>query len=197
MIYDISYCQRGLDLRTLTNCEFVIIRIGVRDHIDSEAIGFIEQCIKYHIPYHMYWYLMAENVTKAAEEAGHTSRIVEYVKTTLNQTFAENRLWIDIEENDTVNSKDADNIINTYFNKLKVPRELAIKPVGVYSYYAALVDQLKDVQSVKGRPLWVAWFKDTKTVRDTIIKTLPTAKIWQAGSKRVGNHVVDYDYKLC
>lgn len=191
MIYDISYCQKGLNLNDLPDCERVIIRMGVRDHEDTECRNFISQAIAHDIPFDFYWYICCTHGAAAAVEAKY---IVEVYNELCKRFKLHNvRLWFDIEDNNTI--APFNQTFPVLLNKCKSG---GIFNMGLYTFMSAIEDKRInfDLAFMEGIPLWLAWH-NTKISKETVKKRFPQAVIWQVGKTELSCMItVDYNYKL-
>ena len=99
LIYDVSFNQQGKNLKSLQNCDGVIIRCGYGEDVtsqdDSACADFVAQCKRYGIPFGLYLFSEAcinfENSIKS--EIKHMKRQYDKYKPTLGA-------WLDIEDDD-------------------------------------------------------------------------------------------------
>lgn len=77
MIYDISYAQRGLQFKDLPNKEAIIIRLGIKDHLDTEFENHMKQIGTTGTFFGLYWFVRSANGEKALSEATTIIKIFE------------------------------------------------------------------------------------------------------------------------
>lgn len=73
---DISKWNQEIDFSNLSDVEYVIIRLGYTTRVDGETLKLddyykynISQCLKYNIPFGVYFYSLADEVEDAIKEA--------------------------------------------------------------------------------------------------------------------------------
>lgn len=197
MIYDISYANRDLPLKNITANDTVIIRYGVRDHMDTEVRRYLTEFTnrplgsRPRIEY--YWYVMSDTRKKSVTEA---KKAVEIFKK-LEDEFGIIPLlvWFDIEE--VSNCQFINEVTPAFLNEFNLA---GFNPnnVGVYSFYSALKNTNMRSAVMKYRPLWVAWH--TK-LNDSIAKKIkfefPNAVYWQYGAVNIeGKYKTDVNVRL-
>lgn len=91
MIYDISYAQRGLNIKSLPNKEAIIVRLGINDHMDTEFENHIKQIISCGVPFGLYWFTYAANVERAEAEIKCILQILKNERTKMGVAFT--NLW--------------------------------------------------------------------------------------------------------
>lgn len=187
MIYDISYCQAGLKLDRLPDCEKVIIRLGVRDHIDTNAIDFIKQAIELNIPFELYWYIMCANASAAAVESKY---IIQFYNMIKNRFTIYPFLWLDIEDNAQLK---AFNII--YPVLLDKLNKVNIKN-GLYTFKSAFENYINlNAAYMYKREIWLAWH-NTKIDSGTVKAISPNIRYWQYGKTTIDNKEVDVNIDI-
>lgn len=80
MIYDISYAQRGLQLKDLPNKEAIILRLGIKDHIDTEFENHIKQIGASGTFFGLYWFVHSADAEGALKEASVIMKILQEQK---------------------------------------------------------------------------------------------------------------------
>lgn len=198
MIYDISYANRDLPLNNITANDTVIVRYGIRDHMDTEVRRYLTEFlvnrpIGSRPRVEFYWYVMATNRKESMKEA---QRAVGLYKV-LNQAFdyTPPYIWLDIEEKN--NYSFINELTPAFLNEFN---KSGYNPnnVGVYTFYSALKETNVKSAVLKYRPLWIAWH--TK-LNDSIAKKIkfefPNAVYWQYGAVNVeGKYKTDVNVKL-
>lgn len=193
MIYDISYCQKGLRLENLTSCDKVIIRLGVHDHRDTECVKFVLAAERLNIPFDFYWYVTSDTAAAAALEGKAIATVYKDVLKTckINRDIF---VWLDIED---VKTMSASSTTIPIFRQKMEKGGIPEKGIGLYAFKAAIVPpyQINITNPfIRDLPLWVAWWKEQEPLA---VKTLfPTAKYWQRGKRREDGMEVDYNYTL-
>jgi len=159
MIYDLSDYQAGLDLRTLEECEGVILRAGWGDddeeQDDKACEEFVNQCRENNIPFGLYLFSYAIGVNETfnshkESELAHMERLASKYNPLLG-------CWLDIENEDNYKRRngweDSEHVeelnsyINDWLNKFKG---------GIYCdrSHASYLNIPKD-------KLWIATLDDT------------------------------------
>lgn len=188
MVYDVSYCQKGLDITKLPDADKIIIRMGIRDHEDSECRYFVHECQKHGIPFDYYWYVTSKDIPDAKKEGKHIADIYSNLRHRYN---ANGRVWLDVEDD-----KPLTGFKWTYPVFKAILTMGALAEIGVYSFISSFKDKRINPDMLKREnvPAWVAWWKSD--VADNIKKAVPTAKLWQVGKTRIGKQEVDYNYEI-
>ena len=156
---DISYHNGNIDLTPYKN-QFVIIRGGYSTTIDKNAKRNMDLCEKLNIPYGIYWYSYALNITQAKLEA----------ETCINLIKGRNikvGVWFDMEDADGYkkrngfpNNTTISNMCNTFCKKLKNAGYYC----GVYASESWLKNKIKGVNY----PKWVAsWGSNNGNLQKT------------------------------
>lgn len=198
MIYDISYANRDLPLNNITANDTVIVRYGIRDHMDTEVRRYLTEFlvnrpIGSRPRVELYWYVMATNRKESMKEAQSAVGLYK----ALNQAFdyTPPYIWLDIEEKN--NYSFINEITPAFLNEFN---KSGYNPnnVGVYTFYSALKETNVKSAVLKYRPLWVAWH--TK-LNDSIAKKIkfefPNAVYWQYGAVNVeGKYKTDVNVRL-
>ena len=96
---DISEFQSDIDLAPYKD-QFVIIRAGYSNSIDTSAVRHIKECEKYDIPYGLYWYSYATTVAKAKAEA---DTFLKFIKEHAHNIRV--GVWLDMEDADGYKAK--------------------------------------------------------------------------------------------
>lgn len=198
MIYDISYANRDLPLNNITANDTVIVRYGIRDHMDTEVRRYLTEFlvnrpIGSRPRVELYWYVMATNRKESMKEAQSAVGLYK----ALNQAFdyTPPYIWLDIEEKH--NYSFINELTPAFLNEFN---KSGYNPnnVGVYTFYSALKETNVKSAVLKYRPLWVAWH--TK-LNDSIAKKIkfefPNAVYWQYGAVNIeGKYKTDVNVRL-
>lgn len=68
MIYDLSYANKGVKIKDLPNKEYLIIRLGINDHQDTEFDNYLQQIGSIGVPFGLYWFTYASSIENAETE---------------------------------------------------------------------------------------------------------------------------------
>lgn len=175
MIYDIAYPQRGLKLKDLPNCEAIIIRLGIKDHIDSECMDFYNQAIDNNIRFGLYWFTYAYTLQQAQEEVAVILKLLKNLQKGYSKDLFKLPLFIDYEL-DGVNSNQV------------------IKPLELTETYNVFVDELYRKGIIVGSYLNTHIYNDAYKHGTLLSKLLlRTTPLWWADwTKNTERALCDY-----
>lgn len=182
---DISYCQKGLDLKTVKDAgmDYVIIRAGCAESVDSQLGRHTKGAADAGLPYGFYWYSMAYTVEQAEKEA-------DACLSAISRYAPAYPVYYDMEEQKQIDKLDSATrtaIITTFCD---IIREYGYT-AGVYinpSWLETYVDKTKIVGKYD---LWLAcWTGDPNKPSS---KFNYGQKMWQWGLDKVGGMKVDGD----
>lgn len=165
MIYDLSYANRGVQIKSLPEVDAVILRLGIHDHLDTEFENFIQQVIRCGKPFGLFWFTYAANVNQAREE-------VSVIKTLLEKQYNKwgagfNGLWrlplfIDYEAEQNYDDHIKPSSFNLTAPIFKTMIEAENIPLGLYLntglivQYKSCAAVMKDAEMVIEENLWWA-----------------------------------------
>lgn len=181
---DISYVQKGFDINKAkeAGAEFVIIRAGIADRVDTELVRNTENTIKAGLPYGFYWYSRAFSAYEAREEA---KACLEAIKN-YSPVYP---VFYDMEEGDQIDEltrNERTEIICTFCEEIKAAGYIA----GVY-LNPSWLENYVDKDKILGKyDLWLAhWTEDpNRPTRYNYGQIM-----WQWGADKIDGTTVDGD----
>lgn len=151
LIIDISSWQEEVDWEQAAN-EFdgVILKIGEGGHgLDEMFIDHVNNAVKYNIPYGIYYFSHAANITDAYNEA---DEIDYFITDLLDGKEPELGIWYDCE------SDDMGEPTYTITSFIDYMRSKGYTNVGVYTSYNWLAYGRIDLSYMYDVPIWVAQY---------------------------------------
>lgn len=198
MIYDIAYPQRGLKLKDLPNCEAVIIRLGIRDHIDSDCMDFFNQAIDNDIRFGLYWFTYAYNLTQAQEEVSVILKLLNNLQKGYSKDLFKLPLFIDYEldgvnSNKVIRPLELTETYNVFVDELYRKGIIVGSYLNTHIYndvytHGTLLSRLL----LRTTPFW--WADWTKS-DDSVLCDYGNIYVRQTGATTVGKMEVDTDTK--
>ena len=209
---DVSSYQGDIDWEKVanTNIDFVVIKLGIGDNWlsqdDKKFVTNVQNCEKYNIPYAVYLYSYAKNVTgstrlnadseSATSEAEHVLRVLREVSYKPNLKTS---VYIDMEEPKLtyLGKERLTNIASTFCENI----EANGYKCGIYANKSWLTNYL-DTNNLKNKyDLWLAEWQIKLTNYNQALASNPTYneipyKLWQFSEKGVINGIktnVDLD----
>ena len=181
---DISYVQKGFDINKAkeNGVEFVIIRAGISNRIDTELARHIDNVTRAGLPYGFYWYSRAFSAYEAREEA---KTCIEAIKK-YSPVYP---VFYDMEEKDQIEdltSGKRTEIICTFCEELKAAGYIA----GVYLNPSWLENYVEKDKLLGKYDLWLAHWTENPN-RPT--KYDYGQIMWQWGADKIGGETVDGD----
>lgn len=153
---DISAWQEGIDWQAVVDegIEFVIVKLGERNRLDSMFIEHINNAVSYGMKVGVYLYSHATTTEEAVEEADFVD---EQIKTYLNGETPEMGIWFDMEDSSIENAgANITELCSDFINRLT---EIGYTYVGVYSSYNWLTNGNIDTSQLpEDTPYWCAQY---------------------------------------
>lgn len=140
---DVSYHNGNIDWAKVkaSGVDYVIIRCGYgmdqRDQDDEKWLENVQGCIENNIPFGVYLYSYATNISRASSEADHVLRLLR--EAGLDPSDVSYPVYFDMEDVSTLNSDHAA-IATAFCNKIEAAGYVA----GVYSSTSWFNDRLTD-----------------------------------------------------
>lgn len=181
---DISYCQKGFNLEWAKKAgvEFVIMRAGIGNSVDTQLTTHLAACEELDIPYGFYWYSRAFSVAAAITEA---KTCVETIK----KYSPSYPVFYDIEEKDQINGlnkQQRTDIVCAFCDEIKKAGYIA----GVYinpSWMETYVDKTRIIGKYE---IWLAHWTENPN-RPSNYKYGQV--MWQWGLDKINGWGVDGD----
>ncbi|MDD5826999.1 MAG: RICIN domain-containing protein [Bacilli bacterium] len=192
---DVSSYQGDIDWEKVanTNIDFVVIKLGIGDNWlsqdDKKFVTNVQNCEKYNIPYAVYLYSYAKNVTgstrlnadseSATSEAEHVLRVLREVSYKPNLKTS---VYIDMEEPKLtyLGKERLTNIASTFCENI----EANGYNCGIYANKSWLTNYL-DTNNLKNKyNIWLAEWQTKLTNHNQALSSSPTYnqasyKLWQ------------------
>lgn len=183
---DISYVQRGLDLNEAKKAgvEFVIIRAGIAQRLDTEFKSHTEEARRAGLPYGFYWYGRAFSPDEARREA---QCCIDAVKD-LSSAYP---VFYDMEDGDQIDRLDKEQRTEIIIAFCDAVKAAGIK-AGVYLNPSWLENYVDKDRILESYELWLAHWtgspdKETQYKYGQIM--------WQWGTERI--YGMDVDADIC
>lgn len=179
---DISYVQKGFDIDKAKKegVEFVIIRAGYSDYVDTELVRNTDNAIKAGLPYGFYWYSRAFDLYEVRREA---KTCIEAIKK-YSPIYP---VFYDMEDKDQIDEltrEERTEIICTFCEELKAAGYIA----GVYLNPSWLENYVEKDKIIGNYDLWLAHWTENPN-RPT--KYDYGQIMWQWGVDRISGTTVD------
>lgn len=181
---DISYCQKGLKLQDAKDqgVEFVVIRAGHAESIDTQFETHTKGAIKAGLPYGFYWYSEALSTDDAKKEADACLRAIKPYAPAYP-------VYYDMEEKEQIEKLDKTTrteIITTFCDIIRMAGYTA----GIYLSPAWLESYVDKKTLLDKYELWLACWTNSP---DVMPKYQYNQKMWQWGIDNVCGMKVDGD----
>ena len=181
---DISYCQKGLDIKNLKDAgiEFVIMRAGYHFSEDTELKNHIKGVNENDIPYGFYWFSRAFSAMEAKSEA---VKCLEVIK----QYSPSYPVFYDMEDSDQIEGltrKERTDIIVTFCEEIKKAGYMA----GVYLNPSWMENYVDKTRLIGKYEVWLAHWTENPNIPS---KYDYGQVMWQWGLDKINGWGVDGD----
>ena len=157
---DVSHHQNVINWDQISGIDFVIIRAGYggnwTNQDDKEFLRNVEYCDKYNIPYGLYLYSYADEITSgehtAENEAEHMLRLLKQIDSYNYKPTLGTEVFIDMEENENLDKERLTKIADTYCTTI----ENNGYNCGVYANANWLTNKLDAPYLASKYDIWVA-----------------------------------------
>ena len=157
---DVSHHQNVINWDQFSGIDFVIIRAGYggnwTNQDDKEFLRNVEYCDKYNIPYGLYLYSYADEITSgehtAENEAEHMLRLLKQIDSYNYKPTLGTEVFIDMEENENLDKERLTKIADTYCTTI----ENNGYNCGVYASANWLTNKLDAPYLASKYDIWVA-----------------------------------------
>lgn len=190
---DVSHHQNVINWDQMSGIDFVIIRAGYggnwTNQDDKEFLRNVEYCDKYNIPYGLYLYSYADEITSgehtAENEAEHMLRLLKQIDSYNYKPTLGTEVFIDMEENENLDKERLTKIADTYCTTI----ENNGYNCGVYASANWLTNKLDAPYLASKYDIWVAqWPGINDFLTATLTRpsyNLTSYKYWQFSN--IGN----------
>lgn len=124
---DISHWQGNIDLTPYKD-QFVIIRAGFSEGVDTKFSRNVTECIRLGIPFGVYWYSYALNVDQALREAEKCLKTIAPYKDNIQVG-----VWFDMEDGDGYKRKNGFSFTRDNISAISYAFALKVEDAGYYS----------------------------------------------------------------
>lgn len=179
MIIDLSYANVGFKIKKCDEYDKVILRCGIRDHIDTEFINFAQMCEEEKVPFDVYWYVKEGTLEE-------TYNLIEVLtRHVIGYPMFNGTVYLDMEDEelltDSFNEQLQDYLSSTFdLINDNVP-DINISVYTFYNYYLTNQKIFKAYQN-----LWIAAWDYPSLNHDNI-------SLQQKGTITLDGFKIDYN----